>query len=46
MEVVGRINAAPEQISGIGLKVGVILGLTTIVKVVVVPHWPAVGVKV
>ena len=45
-EVGGSVNGIPEQISGIGLKVGVILGLTTTVKVAVVAHCPTVGVKV
>jgi len=46
-EVVG--NGAivdPAQTAGIVLNVGVIDGLTVIVKVVVDAHCPAVGVKV
>jgi hypothetical protein len=47
LEVVGRADrVAPEQIGGTALKVGVMFGLTVIVKVVVVAHCPAVGVKV
>ena len=37
---------APEQIGAIAVKVGVIFGLTVTVKVVVVAHCPAPGVKV
>ena len=39
-------NAAPEHIVATGLKVGVTLGETVIVKVAVVAHCPAVGVNV
>ena len=47
LEVVGSaVSAVPEQIGATALKVGVILGLTTIVNVVVVAHCPAVGVNV
>ena len=47
LDVVGNApKAAPEQIAATGVKVGVIFGLTVIVSVVVVAHWPAVGVKV
>ena len=47
LDVVGSApNAAPEQIAATAVKVGVMLGLTVIVSVVVVAHWPAVGVKV
>ena len=46
-EVVGNAaNTPPEQIAGTGVNVGVILGFTVIVIVVVVAHCPAVGVKV
>jgi hypothetical protein len=46
-EIVGSADKlAPEQIAATGLKVGVIFGFTVIVKVVVVAHKPAVGVKV
>ena len=39
LEVVGNAdNTAPEQIGATALNVGVILGLTVIVKVVVVAH--------
>ena len=47
LEVVGSgANAAPEQTGATAVNVGVIFGLTVIVKVVVVAHCPAVGVKV
>ena len=47
VEVVGKAdNVAPEQIGVTALNVGVIFGFTVIVKVVVVAHCPAVGVKV
>ena len=39
-------NTAPEQIGATALNVGVMFGLTVMVKVVVVAHCPAVGVKV
>ena len=46
-DVVGKgLNAAPEQIAAIGLNVGVTFGLTVIVNVVVLAHWPASGVNV
>ena len=46
-DVVGNAaNVAPEQIAVTGLKVGVVFGLTVIVRVAVVAHWPAVGVNV
>ena len=46
-DVVGNgVNAAPEQIGATAVKVGVTFGLTVIVSVVVVAHWPAAGVKV
>ena len=39
LEVVGNgANAAPEQIAATGLNVGVMFGLTVLVKVVVVAH--------
>ena len=39
LEVVGRADkVAPEQIGATAVKVGVIFGLTVIVKVVVVAH--------
>jgi hypothetical protein len=47
VDVVGKANkAAPEQICATAVKVGVIFGFTVMVKVVVVAHCPAVGVKV
>ena len=47
VEVVGRADkVAPAQIGATAVNVGVILGLTVIVSVVVVAHCPAVGVNV
>ena len=47
IEVVGKADkVAPEQIAETEVNVGVIIGFTTIVKVVVEAHCPAVGVKV
>ena len=47
LEEVGNADkVAPEQIAATGLNVGVTFGVTVIVKVVVVAHWPAVGVNV
>ena len=47
LEVVGSaVSVAPEQIAATGVNVGVMLGLTVMVKVVVVAHRPAVGVNV
>ena len=47
VDVVGNgVKTVPEQIGATGLKVGVIFGLTVMVKVVVVAHCPAAGVKV
>ena len=47
LEVVGNgVKVAPEQIGATAVNVGVMFGLTVIVKVVVVAHCPAVGVKV
>jgi hypothetical protein len=47
LEVVGNgVSVAPEQIGATALNVGVMFGLTVIVKVVVVAHCPAVGVNV
>jgi len=46
-DVVGNaVSVAPEHIGATAVNVGVIFGLTVIVKVVVVAHCPAVGVKV
>lgn len=46
-DVFAKIGVAePEQILGIGAKFGVTIGLTLIVKVVVVAHCPDDGVKV
>ena len=39
VDVVGKaVNVAPEQMGATALNVGVIFGLTVIVKVVVVAH--------
>jgi len=47
LEVVGNAaSVAPEHIGATALKVGVTLGLTAIVNVVVVAHCPAAGVNV
>ena len=47
LEVVGNGDkVAPEQIGATGVNVGVTAEVTVIVKVVVVAHCPAVGVKV
>ena len=47
VEVVGNAaSVAPAQIGATTANVGLIFGLTVMVKVVVVAHWPAVGVKV
>ena len=47
VEVVGNaVSVAPEQIGATAVNVGVTVGLTVIVKVAVVAHCPAVGVKV
>ena len=46
-DVVGNAaNIAPEQIAATGVNVGITFVLTVIVSVVIVAHWPAVGVKV
>jgi hypothetical protein len=45
-EVVGNgARIPPEQIGATALNVGAILGLTTIVKVVLLAHCPTAGVK-
>ena len=47
LEVVGNgFNVPPEQMGATAVKVGVILGFTVMVSVVVVAHCPAVGVNV
>ena len=47
IDVVGSAASAdPEQIAATGVKVGRTFGLTVIVNVVVVAHWPASGVNV
>jgi hypothetical protein len=47
VEVVGSADkVAPEHIGATAVNVGVMFGLTVIVKVAVVAHCPAVGVNV
>ena len=47
VDVNGNTGAtAPEQIGATAAKVGVTLGVTVTVNVVVVAHWPASGVNV
>ncbi len=47
VDVVGNEGMeAPEQYGPTAEKAGVTLGLMVMVSVVVVAHWPAVGVKV
>ncbi len=47
VDVVGNADrVAPAHIGATAAKVGITLGLTVIVKVVVVAHCPTVGVKV
>ena len=47
VEVVGSGDkVAPEQIGATAANVGVTFGLTVMVRVAVVAHWPAAGVKV
>ena len=47
LEVVGKgDNVPPEQIAATGLNVGMMFGLTVMVSVAVVAHWPPAGVKV
>ena len=46
-EVVGKAaKVAPEHIGATAVNVGVTCGFTVMVKVVVVAHCPALGVKV
>jgi hypothetical protein len=46
-EVVGNDDKdPPAQIEDTAVKVGVMFGVTVMVKVAVVAHWPASGVKV
>ena len=46
VDVVGNAaSVAPAHIGATALKVGVMLELTVIVRVVVVAHWPGSGVK-
>ena len=47
LDVVGNADkVAPEQIGATAVNVGVMFGLTVMVRVVVVAHRPAVGVNV
>ncbi len=47
VDVVGNAaKAAPEHIGAMGLNVGVVGGVTVMVKVEGVAHWPVVGVNV
>jgi len=47
LDVVGRADkVVPEHIGATAVNVGVTFGFTTIVKVVVIAHCPAVGVNV
>ena len=47
VDIVGNgAKTTPEQIAATGLNDGVTLGVTVMVKVVVVAHCPAVGVNV
>ena len=46
-DVVGKAaSVAPEQIGATGVNVGVMFGLTVMVRVAVVAHCPPAGVKV
>ncbi len=47
LDVVGKAeSASPEQMSATELNVGVTIGFTVMVKVVVEAHCPTLGVKV
>jgi hypothetical protein len=47
LEVVGRtVMGSPLQAAPKGVKVGTAFGVTVIVNVVKVAHWPPLGVKV
>ena len=47
LDVVGNgAKVAPEQIGATAVNVGVAVGLTVIVNVVVLAHCPVIGVKV
>ena len=47
LDVVGRAaSVAPEHMGATVVNVGVSFGLTVMVNVVVVAHWPAAGVNV
>ena len=45
-DVGNGVKTVPEQIGATAANVGAMFGLTVMVNVVVVAHWPAVGVKV
>ena len=45
-DVANGDKVPPEQMGATALNVGVIFGLTVIVKMLVVAHCPAVGIKV
>ena len=47
VEVVGNADkVVPEQMGATAVNVGVMFGLTVIVNVVVIAHWPGSGVNV
>ena len=46
LELPGRVKLSPLQVGPMGSKVGVTFGVTVTVKVVVLAHSPAAGVKV
>jgi len=47
LDVVGNgFNVPPEQMGATAVNVGVMFGFTVMVRVVVVAHCPAPGVKV
>lgn len=45
-DVAGSVNDVPEHTGAICVKVGVMIGFTVIVNVVIVAHSPVVGVNV
>ena len=47
VEVVGKAESgSPEQMAATGLKLGVTIGFTVMLKVAVEAHCPTLGVKV
>ena len=47
VDVIGNgVKTVPEQIAATAANVGVMFGLTVMVKLAVVAHCPAAGVKV